>query len=61
MRILSPSSSPALVNKPCPRDHNPPLRNGKLEEADKKAVRANLQLMEGKFAAHALQQLDILF
>ena len=49
------------TRKPCPRDHNPPLRNGKLEEADKKAVRANLQLMEGKFAALALQQLDVLF
>ena len=40
--------------KPCPRDHNPTLRNVKLDEADKKAVRANLQLMEGKFATHAL-------
>ena len=46
------------TRKPCPRDHNPKLRNGKLEEADKKAVRANLQLMEGKFAT---QQLDTLF
>ena len=49
------------TRKPCPRDHNPLLRNGKLEEADKKAVRANLQLMEDKFATLALQQLDILF
>ena len=49
------------TRKPCPRDHNPPLRNGKLDEADKNAVRANLQLMEGKFAALAQQQLDTLF
>jgi len=49
------------TRKPCPRDHNPKLRNGKLEEADKKAVRTNLQLMEGKFATLALQQLDTLF
>ena len=49
------------TRKPCPRDHNPMLRNGKLEEADKKAVRANLPLMEGKFATLALQQLDVLF
>ena len=49
------------TRKPFPRDHNPPLRNGKLDEADKKALRANLHLMEGKFAALALQQLDTLF
>ena len=49
------------TRKPYPRDHNPPLRNGKLDEADKKAVRANLQLMEGKFAALAQQQLGALF
>jgi hypothetical protein len=49
------------ARKPCPRDHNPKLRNGKLDEADKKAVRANLQVMEGKFATLALQQLDTLF
>ena len=49
------------TRKPCLRDHNPPLRNGKLEDADNKAVRASLQLMEDKFAAQALQQLDTLF
>ena len=36
--------------KSYPRDHNPPLRNGKLDEADKKAVRANV--LEGKLGYH---------
>jgi hypothetical protein len=49
------------TRKPCPRDLNPLLRNGKLKDAEnKKAVRASLQLLEGKFAAQALQQLDTL-
>jgi len=51
----------ACTRKPCPRSHNPVLHNGKLDDDDKKAVRANLQQMEGNFAAQALQQLDTLF
>ena len=58
-RTRSHPSSRVLAS-PARGNHNPYLRNGKLEEADKKAVRANLQLIEGKFAALAMQQLDTL-
>ncbi len=45
----------------CPRNHTPPLVNGKLSAADKAAVRANLENnMKGKFPAPALKQLDTL-
>jgi hypothetical protein len=57
----APTQFQAYRLQPCPRSHNPPLRNGKLEASDKEAVRTTLQYMKGKFAQEALKKLDTLF
>eukprot|EP01035_Chromulina_nebulosa_P031842 gene31842-42474_t len=61
-RNLFHKADPALFQgscKPgCKRNHNPRLRNGKLTQPDKEAVKASLEAMTGKFADMALQELS---
>ena len=57
----APTQFQSCSQDQCPRNHTPPLVNGKLSAADKAAVRANLENnMKGKFPALALKQLDTL-